>query len=118
MVADDRLLAELFSLVLGIALAEARLLPGVADVADTSLHRAVALAGLDEPAIHSQAAHLVAIAGETLAAHGCPAHFPLLRRMLETRQTPAHAMRERFTRTGRLPVEPEPSSAVRNRRAT
>jgi hypothetical protein len=118
MVADDRLLAELFSLVLGIAFADAGALPGGADAPDAAMHRAVALTGFDEPAVREGAARVVAVASEALLARGHSAAFPLLEDMLRTRRTPAHAMRERFVRTGCLPFEPERGSAVRNTRAT
>ncbi len=45
MVADDRLLAELFHLTVGVSLADARDLPGRADIPDKKLHQRVALSG-------------------------------------------------------------------------
>jgi hypothetical protein len=100
MVADDRLLAELFHLVLGLSLADARELPGGADVPDAALHRQVALAGFDSDEVRREAARLVALARDVLKRNGCHAELPMLEDMLATRQTPAHAMRERFARTG------------------
>lgn len=95
MIGDDRLLAELFHLVLGITLADAGDLPGAADVPDAVLHRRAALTGFDDEGIREGAAAV-------LAASGSRHDFPLLEEMLATRRTPAHAMRERFRRTGRM----------------
>ena len=100
MVGDDALLAELFHLVFGIAMADAAALPGLADVPDCELHRTAALHGLEDARIHTQAARVVAVARETLAAQGYAARFALLEAMLETRRSPAHALRESFARTG------------------
>lgn len=98
MVGDDRLLAELFDLVVGIARSDSRDLPGTADAPDAALHRKAALTGFEDDAIREGAAAV-------LAASGSRHSFPLLREMLATRRTPAHAMRERFLRTG-LPFGP------------
>jgi hypothetical protein len=100
MVADDRLLAELFHLVFGIAIADPRALPAAADLPDARLHRHVALTGFDDDDVHREAAKVVAAAKEALAAAGHPSDLPLLEEMLALRRTPAHLMRENFMRTG------------------
>jgi len=102
MVADDRLLAELFHLVLGISLADARALPGAADLPDGKLHRTVALRGFEDNEIHCEAARVVAAARQALRVSGRGADLPLLEEMLAARRTPAHAIRERFEATGLL----------------
>jgi hypothetical protein len=102
MVADDRLLAELFHLVLGIALADAAEVPGTADLPDGQRHRMVALTGFDDNGVHHEAGRLVALARETLRQLEFGEEFPLLEAMLTARRTPAHSMRERFVRTGSL----------------
>jgi gamma-glutamyl:cysteine ligase YbdK (ATP-grasp superfamily) len=102
MVADDRLLAELFRLVLGIALAEPEALPGRADLPDAALHRKAAVRGLDDGQVRREAARALDAAREALDAAGEASALPLIEEMLETRRTPAHAMREEFLRTGAL----------------
>lgn len=102
MVEDDRLLGELFYLVLGISLADAADLPGLADAPDAELHRKVALCGFDDLSVHEAAARLVTLARGGLRARGYRMEFPLLEEMLATRRTPAHAMLERFERSGSL----------------
>ncbi len=100
MVGDDRLLAELFRLVLGVVLADARALPGAADLPDAALHAHVARAGFDDDRVRAEAARVVATAQDALRAAGEDDALPLLAEIIETRRTPAHAMRERFLRTG------------------
>jgi hypothetical protein len=100
MVDDDRLLGELFHLVLGITMADARELPGSADLPDAALHRKVALSGFDDDAVHDEARRIVAVAGAALQAGGYKKDLPLLEEMLALRRTPAHLMREHFRRTG------------------
>jgi hypothetical protein len=102
MVGDDRLLAELFHLVVGISLADARHLPGTAILPDRQLHRKIASWGFDEDEVREEAARIVAVARDALRARGSGECFPLLEEMLATRRTPAHAMRERFGSTGAL----------------
>lgn len=102
MVADDRLMGELFRLVLGVALADARALPGSADRADAALHRRAALAAFDDEAVRDGAASLLSAARAALRDRGFPCDLPLLEAMLAARRTPAHAMREHFARTGTL----------------
>jgi hypothetical protein len=102
MVADHRLLAELFHLVVGIALADAEDVPGTAEMPDRQRHQAVALTGFDDDGAHREAARLVAVARAALRQRGCHEAFVLLEDMLATRRTPAHAMRERFGRTGSI----------------
>lgn len=102
MVADDRLLAELFRLVVGISLADAGVLPGLADLPDRQLHGRAAIRGFADDEIHGQAGRAVAAAQKSLRASGFDADLPLLDEMLRTRRTPAHAMRERFMETGLL----------------
>lgn len=102
MVGDERLLAELFSLTVGVVLADAAALPGAADIPDQALHRRVALSGLGEERVHAEAARTVAAAKQALAAAGYPSALPRIEEMLATRRTPAHALRERFIRSGAL----------------
>jgi hypothetical protein len=102
MVADDRLMAELFQLVLGIALADAGDVPGTADEPDRQRHRMVAVSGFNDDDVQREAARLVAVARAALRQRGQTEEFPLLEDMLATRRTPAHAMRECFARTGCL----------------
>jgi hypothetical protein len=111
MVSDDRLLGELFYLVLGITLANDVDLPGAANEADRQLHRKVAVSGFDDAAVHEEARRIVSLAQGALRSKGCGQNFLLLEEMLDTRQTPAHAMRERFKRTG-LWWLPPPSGQV------
>jgi hypothetical protein len=96
MVGDDLLLAELFYLILGISLAGARDLPGTADRPDPKLHRQAAISGFCDNGIHEEASRVVEAARRALAADGYQADLPLVTRMLATRRTPAHAVRERF----------------------
>jgi hypothetical protein len=100
MVSEDRLLAELFHLVLGVSLAGSADLPARADLPDQQLHRRVAFSGFAEDEIHDQAAMVVAAAQKSLHAGGYGGDLPLIREMLATRRTPAHAMRERFAQFG------------------
>jgi hypothetical protein len=100
MVADDRLLGELFRLVLGVALAPEEALPGRADLPDAALHRRAARLGFDDPEVLGEAQRIVGIAADALRDSGQGAAFPLLEGMLATRRTPAHAMRDAFARTG------------------
>jgi hypothetical protein len=100
MVADDRLLAELFHLVLGIALADAGDVPGAADLPDQQRHRRAAVTGFDDGDVHREAARLLAVARRTLRQRGERKEFPLMAEMLATRRTPAHALRDHFVRTG------------------
>jgi hypothetical protein len=102
MVADDRLLAELFQLVLGIALADARDVPGTADLPDRRRHQMVAVTGFDDADVRREAARLVEVARAALRQRGQSEAFALLEDMLASRRTPAHPMRERFARTGSL----------------
>jgi hypothetical protein len=102
MVSDDRLLAELFYLVLGMTLADARDLPGAADVPDGEAHRKVALCGFEDDVVHEAARRIVGLARAALRANGWAGDFPLLGEMLAARRTPAHVLRERFERTGFL----------------
>jgi hypothetical protein len=102
MVADDRLLAELFHFVVAVALADASDLPGSALLPDGALHRRVARSGFDDEEVHREAARIVAVARRTARVLGYGQDFPLLEDMLATRRTPAHAMRERFQRAGTL----------------
>ena len=107
MLGNDRLLAELFHLVVGIARCDPRALPGSADAPDAALHRKAALTGFEDDRIREGATAVLAASG---SRHG----FPLLREMLATRRTPAHAMRERFAQTGSLfaaEAQPENASA-------
>lgn len=98
MIGEDKLLGELFHLVVGIAMADDGALPGKADLADRKLHRKVALSGFTDEAVHQEAARVVTIARHTLRAEGFGGDLPLLEHMLAARLTPAHAMRERFAR--------------------
>ncbi len=91
MVADDQLLAELFYLTVGVAVADDRELPACADLPDEQLHRKVALTGFDDNAVHREAAKIVAVATSALRSAGSRADLPLLEAMLATRRTPAHA---------------------------
>ena len=100
MVGDDALLAELFHLIFGIAIADADDLPGRADLPDQQLHQRVALTGFDDDDVHEMAVGIVAVAQASLAADGYPNDVPLLQDMLATRRTPAHRRREAFLRTG------------------
>lgn len=102
MVGDDRLLAELFHLVLGIALADERDLPGRADFPDAELHRKVAFCGFAEPAFHAEATRVVAAARQSLRNHGYDEQFPVLEETLATRRSPAHGLREAYLRTSAL----------------
>ena len=102
MVADDRLLAELFHLVLGIALADPGALPGRADVPDAQRHQRAALSAFEDAALRDESARITAAAQTALRAHGLRDELPLLEDMLTTRRTPAHAMRDHFARTGTL----------------
>lgn len=102
MVADDALLGELFALAVGVALADPAALPGAADRPDPALHRKVALSGLDDESVHSESARIVAAAREALKASGFDSGLPRIEALLAARRTPAHAMRERFIRTGEL----------------
>jgi hypothetical protein len=108
MVSDDRLLGELFYLVFGITLADNVDLPGAADEADQRFHRKVAVSGFDDDAVHEEARRIVSLVRGALRSNGYKQNFPLLEEMLETRQTPAHAMRERFNRTGLSGLPPPP----------
>jgi hypothetical protein len=100
MVGDDRLLGELFHLVLGLALADPGELPGSADLPDERLHRRVALSGFDDDDVHREAGSILAAARSSLQAAGYATGLPLLERMLALRRTPAHLMREQFMRSG------------------
>lgn len=102
MISDDRLLNELFHLIVGISLADARDLSGAADMPDEQLHRRAAVAGFDDDMIRDGASRIVATARTALRATGCAGDFPLLSLMLATRRTPAHLMRERFEQAGIL----------------
>lgn len=102
MVADDGLLAELFRLVLGIALADPAVLPGEADVADAALHRRVALNGLEDEFVRRESERALAAARQALREGGFESALPRIEAMLADRRTPAHALRERFLRTGAL----------------
>lgn len=96
MVSDDRLLLELFYLILGISLSDVRQLPGTADRPDQRLHRRVAVAGFDDDEIHGQARKVVAAAATALHARGMETSLRRLEEMLASRRTPAHSMRELF----------------------
>lgn len=100
MVADDRLLSELFRLILGISIADARHLPEGADLPDQQLHQRVARSGFEDDHVHSEATKILAIARRSLKAAGDDKGFPLLEKMLALRRTPAHPMREYFLQTG------------------
>jgi hypothetical protein len=100
MVDDDRLLGELFHLVLGMSLADRGELPGRADAPDRQLHQKVAESAFDDDEVHEMAGRIVAVAKDALRASGCGEDLALLEEMLATRRTPAHRMRERFVRTG------------------
>lgn len=102
MIADDRLLSELFHLVVGIALADARHLPGVVDLPDRELHQKVAITGFDDDEVHEEAASIVRFARAALRERGFEHELPLMETMLATRRTLAHAMREHFERNGSL----------------
>lgn len=99
MIGDDQLLTELFHLIFGIALADPRELPGLAELPDKQLHQKVAVAGFDDEHVHREAESVVAAAREALRAAGIERDLPLLQHMLETRRTPAHSIREQFMRT-------------------
>jgi len=103
MVSDDRLFAELFWLLFGMTLADAGDLPGAADLPDGEAHRKVALSGFEDDAVHEAARRIVGLARAALRANGWAEDFPLLEEMLTARRTPAHALRERFERTGIMP---------------
>jgi hypothetical protein len=100
MIDDDRLLAELFHLVVGISIADQRELPGRADAPDQQLHQKVALSGFDNDGVRELAGRVVAAAKDALRASGYARDLPLVEEMLAARRTPAHRMRERFIRTG------------------
>lgn len=105
MVADDRLLIELFYLIFGIALADPQELPGAADYPDKQLHEKVARTGFSDDRIHHQAVDILATAQGALESAGYRNTLPLLAEMLALRLTPAHSMREHFTRTGSIRLD-------------
>lgn len=104
MVADDSLLRELFQLVVGIAFAPAHVLPGMADEPDKAFHQQSAKEGFASDTFRNEAAMLVDAAESALRSRGEHAPFTQLREMLRTCRTPAHALKEAFARTGRVPL--------------
>jgi hypothetical protein len=60
------------------------------------------LSAFEDDEIRAEAGRVVEAARRGLLAFGYEADLPLLQRMLETRRTPAHALRERFMLTGSL----------------
>jgi hypothetical protein len=74
--------------------------PAAPDIPDQRLHEKVAAHGFDDDNVHDEAARVVAVAGDALRAAGYDNDLPLLEAMLAEHRTPAHLMREHFTRTG------------------